>query len=151
MAKTEQSFVIGFPESLCPILGMYDYPQGKVSRIFEGDNYHMFAVKKDSLFEVPQPIDIYKLYQSVMICYANFVQHSIIGDKFYPILRIIPTIGQSKQNDYCSIHFEHLEFIKCNVDYLDNMKIELRRLDGDLIEFNDKRGVVLNIGIKNPI
>ena len=86
-----------------------------------------------------------------MICYANFVQHSIIGDKFYPILRIIPTIGQSKQNDYCSIHFEHLEFIKCNVDYLDNMKIQLRRLDGDLIEFDNKNRVVLNIVIKNPI
>ena len=41
--------------------------------------------------------------------------------------------------------------MKCNVDYLDNMKIELRRLDRDLIEFNDKRRVVLNIVIKNPI
>ena len=80
-----------------------------------------------------------------------FVQHSIIGDKFYPIFRVIPTIGQSTQNDYCSIHFEHLEFIRCNVDYLDNMKIELRRLDGNLIEFNDDRRVILNIVIKNPI
>ena len=108
-------------------------------------------MKKDSLYEAPQPIDIYKLYPGVMICYANFVQHSIIGDKFYPILRIIPTIGQSKQSDHCSIHFEHLEFIKCNVDYLDSMKIELRRLDVDLIEFNNEQRVVLNIVIKNPI
>ena len=106
---------------------------------------------KERLFEAPQPIDIYKLYPGVMICYANFVQHSIIGDKLYPIFRIIPTIGQSTQNDYCSIHFEHLEFVRCNVDYLDSMKIELRRLDGDLIEFNDDRRVVLNIVIKNQI
>ena len=98
VAKTEQSFVIKFPESFCPILGMYDYPEGEASRIFKGDNYQMFAVKKDWLYEAPQPIDIYKLYPCVMICYANFVQHSIIGDKFYPILRIIPTIGQSKQS-----------------------------------------------------
>ena len=150
-AKTEQSFVKGLPKSLCPILGMYDYPQGEATRIFKADNYHMFAVKKDSLYEAPQPIDIYKLYPSVMICYAIFVQHSIIGDKFYPILRIIPTIGKSKHSDYCFIYFEHLEFIKCSVDYLDNMKIELRRLDGDLIEFNDEPRVVLNIVLKNPI
>ena len=136
-AKTEQSFIKGFPKSLCPILGMYDYPEGVASRTFKADNYHRFAVHKNSLYEAPQPIDIYKLYPVVMICYANFVQHSIIGDKFYPILRIIPTIGQSKQSDYCFIHFEHFEFIKCNVDYLDNMKIELRRLDGHLIEFNN--------------
>ena len=150
-AKTEQSFIIGFPKSLSLILGMYDYPQGEATRTFKADNYHMFAVKKDSLYEAPQPIDIYKLYPGVMICDANFVQHTIIGHKFYPILRIIPTIGQSKQNDYCSIHFEHLEFIKCNVDYLDNMKIQLRRLEGDPIEFNDEGRVVLNIVIKNPI
>ena len=108
-------------------------------------------MKKNLLYEAPQPIDIFKLYPGVVICYANFVQHSIIGDIFHPILRIIPTIGQSKQNDYCSIHFEHLEFIKYNVDYLDNMKIELRILDGDLIEFDNKNRVVLNIVIKNPI
>ena len=151
MAKIKRSFIIGFPKSLCPILGMYDYPQGEKLRIFDEDNYHFFAVKKNSLYKAPQPIDIYKLYPGVMICYANFVQHSIIGDKFYPILKIIHTIGQSKQNDYCFIHFEHLEFIKCNVDYLDNMKIELRRLDGDLIEFDNENRVVLNIVIKNPI
>ena len=110
-----------------------------------------FGVRHYSLYEAPQPIDIVKLYPGVMICYANFVQHSIVGDKFYPILRIIPTMGQSRQNDYCSIHFEHLELTKCNVDYLDNMKIELRRLDGDLIEFDNEKREVLNIIIKNPI
>ena len=31
------------------------------------------------------------------------------------------------------------------------MKIELRRLDGDLIEFDDEKSVILNIVIKNPI
>ena len=75
---------------------MYDYREGEAGRIVKADNYHMFAVHKDSLYEAPQPIDIYKLYPGVMICYANFVQHSIIGDKFYPILRIIPTIGPIK-------------------------------------------------------
>ena len=90
---------------------------------------------------------------NLFYCFFKLIncQHSIVGDKFYPILRIFPTIGQSKQNDYCSIHFEHLEFIKCNVDYLDNMKIELRRLEGDLIEFDDEKSVILNIVIKNPI
>ena len=150
-AKTEQIFIIGFPQSFCPILGMYDYPNEEKQRVSDKNNYHFFAVRNYSIYQAPQPIDIYKLYPGVMICYANFVQHSIVGDKFYPILRIIPTIGQSKQNDYCSIHFEHLEFIKCNVDYLDNMKIELRRLDGDLIEFDDEKSVILNFVIKNPI
>ena len=118
-------FVIGFSESLCPILGMYDYPAKEFKRIAQRDNYTMFAVKKDLLFEAPHPIDNYKLYPGVMICYANFVQHSIIGDKLYLIFRIIPTISQSKQNDYCSVHFEPLEFIRCNVDYLVNRKPRL--------------------------
>ena len=104
VAKTEQSFVIKFPESLCPSIGMYDYLEGEASRIFKGDNYQMFAVKKDSLYEAPQLIDIFKLYPGVMICYANFVQHSIIRDKFYPILRIIPTsVNQNKMTTALSI------------------------------------------------
>ena len=45
-AKTKRSFIIGFPKSLCPILGMYDYPQLEKLRIFNEDNYHFFAVKK---------------------------------------------------------------------------------------------------------
>ncbi len=151
VAKTDKPFSISIPKNFCPFLGMYDYSEKELARIEERGDYVTLAVTKERFFEAPQPIDVYKLYPGVMICYANFVQHSIIGDKFYPIFRVIPTIGQSTQNDYCSIHFEHLEFIRCNVDYLDNMKIELRRLDGNLIEFNDDRRVILNIVIKNPI
>ena len=33
--KTKQNFIIGFPKSLCPILGMYDYPQGEQTRVFD--------------------------------------------------------------------------------------------------------------------
>ena len=63
---------------------MYDNPQGEKSRVFDEKNYHFFAVRNYSLYEAPQPIDIFKLYPRVMICYANFVQHSIIGDKNLP-------------------------------------------------------------------
>ncbi len=151
VAKTNKPFSIGIPKNFCPFLGMYDYSEKELARIEERGDYVTLAVTKERFFEAPKPMDVYKLYPGVMICYANFVQHSIIGDKFYPIFRVIPTIGQSTQNDYCSIHFEHLEFIRCNVDYLDDIKIELRRLDGNLIEFNDDRRVILNIVIKNPI
>ena len=41
-AKTKQNFIIGFPKSLCPILGMYDYPQGEQRRVFDEKNYHFF-------------------------------------------------------------------------------------------------------------
>ena len=34
-AKTKQNFIIGFSKSLCPILGMYNYPQGEQSRVFD--------------------------------------------------------------------------------------------------------------------
>ena len=40
-AKTEQNFIIGFPKSLCPILGMY--PQGEQGRVFDKNNYHFLV------------------------------------------------------------------------------------------------------------
>ena len=33
-AKTKQIFIIGFPQSLCPILGMYDYPNGRKTKSY---------------------------------------------------------------------------------------------------------------------
>ena len=131
--KTKQNFIIGFPNSLCPILGMYDYPLGEKTRVFDEEKYHFFGVRHYSLYEAPQPIDIYKLYPGVMICYANFVQHSIVGDKFYPILRIIPTMGQSRQNDYCSNPFRAFRIYKmqCRLfrQHEDRIEEIRRRLD----------------------
>ena len=34
-AKTEQNFIIGFPKSLCLILGKYNYPEGEETRVFD--------------------------------------------------------------------------------------------------------------------
>ena len=41
--KNKQNFIIGFPKSLCPILGMYDCPQEEQSRVFDEKNYHFFV------------------------------------------------------------------------------------------------------------
>ena len=42
-AKNKRNFIIGFPKSLCPILGMYDYPQGEQTRVFDEKNYHFLV------------------------------------------------------------------------------------------------------------
>ena len=57
-ARTEKPFSISIPESFCPFLGMYDYPEKKRRRNVEQDNYVTFAVNKERLFEAPHPIDI---------------------------------------------------------------------------------------------
>ena len=45
-AKTNQIFIIGFPKSLCPILGMYDYPLEENQRVSDKNNYHFFCCEK---------------------------------------------------------------------------------------------------------
>ena len=103
-------------------------------------------------YKAPEPMNVCQDVPGVMVLYANSVQHSIVGSNFYPILKIMPThnTNDEEKPGYTTIHFEHLEFIKCNVHYLDNMKFEFRGLDGKLINFGDEGRIILNIVIKNP-
>ena len=56
-------------------------------------------------------------YPNIMLCYANFVKHSIVGNSYFPILKMIPIQFPTKDN-YISVHFDHLEFVKTYVEYL---------------------------------
>ena len=100
----------------------------------------------------PEPMNVCQEVPGVMVLYANTVQHSIVGSNFYPILKIMPTHNTTEvvKPGYTTIHFDHLEYIKCNDRYLDNMKFEFRGLDGRLINFSDEGRIILNIVIKNP-
>ena len=135
------------PQEIRDILGVKDVIDGAAVEF--DDRAPDILVDKEYGFTAPEPMNIFKDYPGVMICYANFVQYSIVGNNFFPVLKIIPTYN-STQDNYTSIHFKNLEYIKCNVEYLDNMKFEFRRLDGELIEFSNNRKIVLNIMFRNP-
>ena len=144
--KSKKEIEIGLPKFLKKPLGFHDDTND--------DNTFSFSlnISANEKYVVLNKIEMCYQIPGVMVLYANFVQHSIVGNNFYPILKIIPTniTQETEDQQYTSIHFDHLEFIKCNVNYLDNMKFEFRGLDGELIEFGNDRRVVLNIVIKNP-
>ena len=75
-------------------------------------------------------LDPHYLYPGVMICYTNFVNHSVIGDQFYPVLKVIPINRGEEEDNYVTTHFENLEYIKCNTTRLDLLHFQLKRLDG---------------------
>ena len=93
------------------------------------------------------PIDVMHDYPNIMLCYANFVKHSIVGNTYFPILKMIPTETPS-EDKYTSVHFDHLEFIKTNIEYLKDLHFQLRRLDGNFIEFDDNKKIILNLVVK---
>ncbi len=95
-------------------------------------------------------LDPHYLYPGVMICYANFVNHSVIGDEFYPVLKVIPINRGEEQDNYVTTHFENLEYIKCNTSRLDLLHFQLKRLDGELINFETNEKIMMNLAIQNP-
>ncbi len=95
-------------------------------------------------------LDPHYLYPGVMICYANFVNHSVIGDEFYPVLKVIPINRAEEQDNYVTTHFENLEYIKCNTSRLDLLHFQLKRLDGELINFETNEKIMMNLAIQNP-
>ena len=155
VTSAHAAIAISIPKFVIEILGLRDLELDITNPYFtinQTSDTITIGIDKDSKYVSPDKIQLCKRILRVMVLYTNFVQHSIVGNNFYPILKIVPTNynKEKKEQDYTSIHFDHLEFIKCNVNYLDNMKFELRGLDGDLIEFGNDRRIVLNIVIKNP-
>ena len=96
-----------------------------------------------------KPLDPLYLYPGVMICYANFVKHLVIGDEFYPVLKIIPINRDEEEDNYVMEHFENLEYLKCNTTRLDLLHFQLKRLDGELINFETNEKIMINLAIQN--
>ena len=95
-------------------------------------------------------LELYALYPGVMVCYTDFVSHSIIGDQFYPVFKMIP-LQKITENDNCvSIHFKNFEFLKCNMARLDKLRFQLKRLDGGFIDFHNNKKIIMNLAIQNP-
>ena len=101
-------------------------------------------------FISPDRLDPHCLYPGVMICYANFVNHSVIGDGFYPVLKVIPLNRREEEDNYVTTHFENLEYLKCNTSRLDLLRFQLKRLDGELIRFETNEKIMMNLAIQNP-
>ena len=97
-----------------------------------------------------EPLDLLYLDPGVMICYANFVKHSVIGDEFYPVLKIIPINRDEEEDNYVTEHFEDLEYLMCNTTRLDLLHFQLKRLDGELINFETNEKIMINLAIQNP-
>ena len=96
------------------------------------------------------PPDMYGLYPGVMVCYASFIKHSIIASEFYPIFRLIPVRRDEQGSKYVSVSFNNLEFIKCNTSRLDILRFELKRLDGEFIDFADNKKIIMSLVVQNP-
>ena len=141
------SIVIKFPIEYKNILG---FDLDIISNFVDilDNKFISVIILKNSKYIANNPINIMYKYPNAILCYANFVKHSIVSDSYLPILKMIPI--QSPTNDnYISVHFEHLEFVKTNVEYLKNLHFELRQLNGDLIEFADNRKIILNCVVKS--
>ena len=96
-----------------------------------------------------RPPDLNALYPGVIICYSDFINHSIIGGEFYSVLKMIPLRKTNEEDNYISIHFEHLEFLNCNTSRLDILHFQLKRLDGSYVDFVNNEKILLNLAIRN--
>ena len=139
----DRKIIFKFPMEYKNIFGL----EVKLNSIKIKDNKFLLQLKKKSFVIVPNPINLFDNYPSIMLCHANFIKHSIVGNTYFPILKIIP-IGSLSKDKYISVDFEHLEFIKLNVEYLKNLHFQLKHLNGDFVEFADNKKIILNLVVK---
>ena len=72
-----------------------------------------------------------------------------MGSEFYPVFKMIPLHKTPDQDNYVSINFENLEFIKCNTTRLDFLQFHLKRLDGEFIDFDSNEKIIINLAVQN--
>ena len=115
-------------------------------------NREIVLPTKGSKFIADRRINLYALYPGIMMCYTNFIQHSMVGSDFYPLFRTIPMADQSNREDeYISVHFDNLEFHKINTSRLDFMHFQFKRINGDFVNFIDNnQKMIVNLTIRNP-
>ena len=111
VSKHNDSIICQFPIEFMNILGFNtDKTYYKYVRI--KDNNFEMLIKNNEKYTAPNPINVMYYYPNVMLCYTNFVKHSIVGNSYFPILKIIPIPPTPSKDEYYSAHFDHLEFIK---------------------------------------
>ena len=147
ISNYDKAIVFSFPIEFDNILGFDSAKKYFTQKKSLNNKYIEIVIKKDTAYTTPKEINLLYNYPNVMLCHANFVQHSIVGDSYCPILKIIPVETSSKDN-YISYHFEYLEFVKTNVEYFKDLHIQLKNLNGDKIEFDNNKKVILNIAVK---
>ena len=83
-------------------------------------NREIILPTERSKFLADRPINLYALYPGIMMCYTNFIKHSMVGSDFYPLFRTIPLADKSSREDeYISVHFDNFEFHKINTTRVD--------------------------------
>ena len=141
--KGEESIVvIRIPRDFQTLLGLNNLN-------LSNDGTTAFKIAKGKPLVGSDPMDIMRDYPGVMLCHTNFVEHSIVGNSFLPILKIVPTQSLSK-NDYISIHFDNLEYVKPNRNALKELHFQFKDLNGRVIEFDEreKRKIILNFAVQ---
>ena len=116
-------------------------------KVFILEDKIVILLQPEKPYLCPDEMNVMYNYPGVMLCHTNFVKHSIAGDSFYPILKIIPT-QTSSTGEYISVHFENLEFIDANAEYLKELHFEFKDIHGNFIDFNDDRKIILNFVVQ---
>ena len=133
------SFAIGL--DLCRVLG---YETGHLLDDFMITR-PLTPQKKLIIFDSPIDCDYFR--PNYFIIYSNIVQPSIIGSQYSPILKIVPVLDGNEP--YKLLDFKVREFYNIPNSEVNEIKIELRTHDGELVNFVESEHVVMNLQFSN--
>jgi len=95
------------------------------------------------------PINVNYFRPNYFIIYSNIVQPSIIGNLYSPILKIVPILDAKEA---FKLHdFKVREFYNIPNSEINEIKMELRTHDGELVNFLKDQHVVMNLQFTNEI
>jgi len=99
------------------------------------------------LLEFESPVNVNYFRPNYFIIYTNIVQPSVIGNQYSPILKIVPIL--ETENAFKLHDFNVREFYSIPTTEVNEIRMELRTHDGELVNFLDNHHVIMNLQFSN--
>ena len=102
--------------------------------------------KVSHAYRATRVLDINRSIHNYYI-YIDIAQSRVVGDKFAPLLAVIPAPNYGKFSDTLEIRFDTVRFLKLSKNSFDNISVAIRDDHGQLIQFESGK-VILDIIIQ---
>lgn len=127
--KFHKACALELPRYVLKILGQ-KFEYGESDDSLDSASFIMTYQRGIEIYIGRMDIDLY--LPRYALCYASFIQPSIVGSIYAQVLRILPL--KKTLSNFISFEFDNLEFCPLNTNYIPTMDFMIRSHSGDEIK-----------------
>jgi hypothetical protein len=113
----------------------------------EASKYDHLMLMENNSITMTNRMNLTILQPNYIMVYTNIVSKTIVGGAMSNILKLLP-IHYTTDN-YVMSEFKHKEYYELQNTEIDTVEIQLRAHDGEPINFNGSKDIIINLEFSN--